>query len=66
MGQEEVSNKDDQPAEEEAEEQKEPTLSQASQFAPVTWESLGEQKKSFNFDILPKVSKYTHMHMHTH
>lgn len=59
MRQEEVSNKDDQLAKEEAEEQKEPTPSQASQPAPVTWESLEEQKKFFNFDILPKVNTHT-------
>ena len=53
-----TSCKDDKPLadEEKAEEQKEPMPSQASQPAPVTWESLGEQKKLFNFDILPKVN----------
>jgi len=53
-----ASGKDDKPLadEEEAEEQKEPVPSQASQPDPVTWESLGEQKKFFNFDILPKVN----------
>ena len=66
-----VDKKDDQPTDEEAEEQKEPTPPQANKPAPVTWNSLGEQRKFFNFDIMPKVkSTYTHTrvraHTHTH
>lgn len=53
-----VDKKDDQPTDEEAEEQKEPTPPQANKLAPVTWDSLGEQRKFFNFDIMPKVNKY--------
>ena len=57
-----ASGKDDKPLadEEEAEEQKEPVSSQASQPTPVTWESLGEQTKFFNFDILPKVNMHAY------
>ena len=57
--------KDDQPTDEEAEEQKEPTPPQANQPSPVTWDSLGEQRKFFNFDIMPKVNKYVYIHVHT-
>ena len=57
--------KDDQPTDEDAEEEKEPTPPQANQPSPVTWDSLGEQRKFFNFDIMPKVNKYVYIHVRT-
>ena len=47
---------DDKPvAGEQAEGHKEPATPEAVKPSPITWESLGDKKKFFNFDIMPKV-----------
>ena len=40
---------------EQAEGHKEPATPAAVQPSPITWDSLGDRKKFFNFDIMPKV-----------
>ncbi|XP_065886084.1 rab proteins geranylgeranyltransferase component A 1-like isoform X2 [Dysidea avara] len=40
---------------EQAEGHKEPATPAAVQPSPITWDSLGDRKKFFNFDIMPKL-----------
>ena len=42
-------------ADEQAEGHKEPATPAVVQPSPITWDSLGGEKKVFNFDIMPKV-----------